>query len=100
MAKITEYFALGFLAENALLAAFSASCDYFTEDVRILPVVMPEREFREVQRQIFFAHFVIRAHDATLEQAPETINVGPVDITPHVFTLAVLHRLMVEAVIQ
>src|SRR5438309_5400503 len=100
MATPTEYFSLGTLAENASAAAFSASCDYFTEDCRILPVVMAEAKFREIQGQILLAHVVIRTHDATLEQGPKRIDVRGMDIAAHILALTMSHGFVVVVFIQ
>jgi hypothetical protein len=89
---VTERSSLGILAENALPAASSASCDYFLEDIGIVSVVVTERKFREIEREIFFAHMVEAPHDATLEQAPETINAPRMDQPAHILALTVLHR--------
>ena len=58
-------------SEPAVPVACSAVCYNRREDIRILPVVMTERELGQIQRQIGFADVVIGAHHATLEQAPE-----------------------------
>lgn len=55
------------LAENALPAAFSASRYHRTENVRVLAVVMPEREFRQIQRQVRLAHIMELTHHAPLQ---------------------------------
>lgn len=51
---------------HASQLACSAFCYDIIEQVRILPVIMPIAELREIQRQIVFAHLVIGANDATL----------------------------------
>ena len=56
-------------AENASSEAFSASCYDFREDVRILPVVMTERKFREIEQQILLADIVKCADDPAFQQA-------------------------------
>ncbi len=71
-------------AEDASSAASSASCYHEVEDIGILPVVEPEAEFVQVQRQILAADFVERAHHAPLEQAPERFNVVRVDVAANV----------------
>ena len=63
------------LAEDVSSAASSASGYDLREDVGILPVVMTEREFCQVQRQILFADVVIRADDATLQQTPKAFQI-------------------------
>jgi hypothetical protein len=45
-----------------------------SEDVGIIPIVVSELEFRDVQRQIFPADLVERAHDAALQERPEAVG--------------------------
>ncbi len=52
----------------------SASTNRRAEDVRIGAVIVAELKFRNVQRQIFVAHFMERADDAAFEDRPETFN--------------------------
>src|SRR5262245_716118 len=80
----------GTSSEHASAVACSAFCDNITEDVGILPVVMTIRELGQVQRQIVLADFMERTHDATLQQAPEAIQVRRMDIAAHIFTLDVI----------
>ena len=37
-------------------------------------MIVPERKFVQVQRQIVLAHLVVTAHNSALEQAPEAFN--------------------------
>ena len=71
MAKGVAHSSLDTSSEHASAVACSAFCYHIREDVRIVPVVVPVGELRKVQRQVFFAHIVKRAHHATLQQAPE-----------------------------
>lgn len=52
----------------------SASFDRFSEDIRVLAVVIAELEFRDVEREIFGADFVERADDTALDEGPEALN--------------------------
>jgi hypothetical protein len=52
----------------------SASSNCRSEDIRILPVVVAELEFRDVERHVFGTHLGESVHDATLEDRPETFN--------------------------
>jgi len=70
-------------SEHALPATCSASCYDSLKDVRILPVIMPERKLRKVERQVVFADLVIGADHAPLQQAPEAIQVRRVDVAAH-----------------
>jgi hypothetical protein len=45
-----------------------------SEDVRIFSIIIAELEFRDVQRYVFGAHLVERAHHAGLEDRPEAFN--------------------------
>jgi len=81
-------------SENALPAAFSASCYYFREDVLIRAVVIPELKFRHIERQIFLADFVERADYTTLEDRPESFNCIGMDCANHIFPLRMIDHLV------
>jgi hypothetical protein len=91
---------LGTLAENALPAAFSASCNHFFENIGIVSVIVTERKFREIEREIFLADMVKASHDAALEQAPEAINAPGMNQPAHVLTLTMLYRFVVVVTIK
>src|SRR5713226_9045025 len=74
----------------------SAACYGRAEDVRILPVVMAELKFREVERQVLLADAVVGPDHATLEKRPEAIKVRGMDFAADVFALGVTHRLVRE----
>lgn len=57
------------------------------EDVRILAVIVTIAELRQVQRQILFAHLVVRADNTTLQETPKAIQVRRMDVPAHIFTL-------------
>jgi hypothetical protein len=76
MASASAHSSPHILAAHALLAAWSATCYDRVKDVRILAVIVSKREFRQIQRQIGLAHVVERAHDATLQQAPEAVYIA------------------------
>lgn len=88
------------LAEHALQAACSATCYDCVENIRILAVIVAERELRQVQRQVCLAHIVERAHDATLQQAPEAIQVRRVNVAAHILALGMVDRLVRELTVQ
>lgn len=71
------------LADHAVPGACSAACYNCGEDVRILAVVMTEREPSQIQRQIGLANVVIGADHAPLQQAPEAIEIRRVDVSVH-----------------
>lgn len=52
----------------------SETCYSEPENVRVVPVVVPELRFRDVQRQVLGRDLVIAADDAALEQRPEAFN--------------------------
>src|SRR5438105_2495160 len=58
---------------------FSASPDRLTEDVLILPVVVPELKFGDVERQILGADLVEGADNAAFENRPEALDRVGVD---------------------
>src|SRR5688572_17200064 len=100
MATPTECSSESGLTENDVRAASSASCDHVTEYRGILSVVMPIGKFIQVERQILLAHVVIRTHDATLQERPERINIGSVDLAAHVLALAVFNGFVLVVLIQ
>ena len=95
-----EHFSPHTSSEHALPATCSAVCYDRREDVRILPVVMTERELSQIERQIRLADVVIGAHHATLEQAPEAIQVGRMNVPAHILTLRVVHALVRKFALQ
>ena len=69
-----------------------------TEHVRVAAVVVAEREFVDVERQVLLRHVVERTHDSTLEQRPERVDRARVDLAANVLALGVVHRLVPVAV--
>jgi len=59
------------------VASLSASAPSYglAEHIGVVPIVMAELKFREVQRQVLSADIVIGAEDSTLEQSPEGIQI-------------------------
>ena len=70
------------------------------EDVRVIPVVVPELELGDVQRQILCADLVERAHDAAFHEAPEAVNGLGMDCADHILLAAVAHGLVREIRLQ
>src|SRR5205823_5907914 len=70
-----------------------ASClpDDSLKHIRLLSVVVAERELREVERKILARDLGIAAHDAALDERPERINARCVDVAAHVLMAAVIH---------
>ena len=60
-----------------------------------IAVIVAELELRDVQRQVFRADFVERAHDAALEDAPEAFNRIGVDRADDVLPRVVIDRLVI-----
>src|SRR5260221_11886612 len=56
------------------MSALSASFNCRLEDVRVLTIIVAELEFSDIQRHVFGAHLVKRAHHAALEDRPEALN--------------------------
>lgn len=83
------------LAETDASDPASAACYCRSEDVRVVPVIMPELELSNVQRQIFGADLVERADDAALEDAPEAFNRVRMDSADDILAGTVLNRSVV-----
>ena len=62
------------LAETVASDRVSAACYRGPRNIDVLPIVIAELKFRDVQRQILAAYFVEAAHDAALQERPETID--------------------------
>jgi hypothetical protein len=60
-------------------------------DVRILPVVIAELKFCDIERHIFGTHFVERAHHAALEDRPEAFDCLSVNRADDVLTFGVVN---------
>lgn len=86
--------------EQASAGACSAFCYDICEDVWIIPVIVSVRKLRQVQRQVFFAHVVKRAHDATLQQAPKAVQIACMDVATDILTLFMVDRLMRKFTLQ
>jgi len=72
----------------------SASCYRHSEDIGVVAIVVFELTFRDVERQVFGADFVIAANNRPLEDAPKPFNRICVNGTDNVLTFAVLHELV------
>ena len=53
---------------------FSASLDRHPANIFVLPIVVPELEFRNIERQILGRYLVERAHDPALQDRPESLD--------------------------
>jgi hypothetical protein len=84
-------------SENAVVrfsCGASAPCYRGTEDVLVVTIVIAPLEFGDIQRQIFAADFVETAHDAALQERPETINRLSMDRAIDVLASAMPHDTM------
>ena len=66
----------------------------------VFPVVVPELELGNVQRQIFSGNLVIGAHDAAFNQRPETVNGLGVNSADNVFATGMPYHLMRVVFVQ
>ena len=74
------------------------------EDVGIVPIVVAELKLSDVQRQILTADFVEAAHNAALQERPETVDGLGVDRAVYILSSAmpdnaVLFQLAITRVI-
>src|SRR5258708_1167944 len=85
-------------AEAASSAASSATCYESSEHIFVLAIVVAERKFGQIHRQVVLAHFVIGADDPALQERPEIFDVIRVHIAPHnILVSAVPHEVMRES---
>ena len=77
-------------AEHAAGSSCSASCYEATEHIGVFAMVMTEREFRQVEREILAADLMEAANDATFQQCPERFNRVRMDVPAHVFLSGVI----------
>ena len=77
------------LAETDASDHASAQCYGSTEDVRVVPIVVAEFEFGDIQRQILPADLVKATHNAALQERPEAVDCLSVDNAINVLLLRV-----------
>jgi hypothetical protein len=77
------------LAEHDASASYSAAFYQQVEHVGVFPMIVPERELGEVERQILLRDVMKASDDPALKQSPETIDVLGMDLSPNVLTGAV-----------
>ena len=68
------------------------SFDRLSENVRILPVIIPELKFGDIEQQVLVRDFDGMCHHAVFNKWPETLNRICVDRTDHVLLFRVIHR--------
>jgi hypothetical protein len=78
----------------------STAADCGTEDVGVLPVVIPKLKLSNVQMQIFFANLMVRPDNTALQDRPETFDGVRMNCADDVLTDAVVNNAVVEAVVQ
>jgi hypothetical protein len=76
-------------SQTVASSSASASCYSRPENIAVMPVIVAELEFCDVQRHVLGADLVERADDAALEDRPEAFNRAD-----NVLPLAVLHDLV------
>jgi hypothetical protein len=81
---------LGSCAEAEPSGATSATRYDGSKGVGIIPMVVPELEFVDVQRQVRSADLMETADDAALNQRPKAFDALSVDGTDHVLPLSVV----------
>jgi hypothetical protein len=74
----------------ASLCASAASYG-LSKDVGILSIVVAELKLREVEREIFLTHVMVRHDDSAFEQRPEGIERLGMHFAAHIFTLHVIN---------
>jgi hypothetical protein len=72
-----------------------------SEDVSVLPIVIAELKFSDIQRQIFVTDLVEAPHDAALNQRPKSLNcVGMNDSSNTVLTAHTVSCMLASTVID
>jgi hypothetical protein len=94
--------ALGFVigVSGYPIARHLAPFDSLSENVGVQPIVVPELEFGNVQRQIFVADLVEAAHNAALNERPEALDCVRMNRADDMLTLGMVNRLMREPILQ
>jgi hypothetical protein len=65
-----------------------------SENVRVVPIVVAELKFRDIQRHIFGAHLVECANHTAFENRPKALDCIRVNRTNNVTLCRVIDRLM------
>jgi hypothetical protein len=77
-----------------MIIANSASFNCRSEDVRVLPVIIAELEFSDVERHIFAAHFVECADHAAFKDRPEAFDRLSMDCADDILTTRMVNDAM------
>jgi hypothetical protein len=87
-------------AEGPASQVASESSYRCPENIFGLAIVEAERELIQVEWQVLFAHVVIRADYAALQEAPEGFQILGVDVAAHVLAAHMINRRVREQAIQ
>src|SRR5580658_2890038 len=82
------------------LCSLLTSFDRFAEDVDVQTIVISELELCDVERQILVADLVEIAHDAALDERPETLNRVRMNRADDVLAFGVVNSLVREPILQ
>jgi hypothetical protein len=83
-----------------MLQGISASLNRRSEYIGILPVVVSELKFGDIQVQIFLANLAVSADDAALQNRPEALNRVRVNCANDMLADAVVNDAMLEAMVK
>src|SRR5260221_10397633 len=79
------------MPRQSVSLSWSASLDRRREHIAVVPVVVSELKFIDVELEIFLADLVVRADDAALHDGPEALNGVGVNRTDDILASAVTH---------
>src|SRR6266705_861314 len=88
------------LAETDASDHASAACYRRPEDIGVVPMVVAELEFGDVQRQILPADLVIAAHDPALDEGPEAFDCLSVNRANDVIAVAFADHFVREGTVK
>ena len=94
MASSFVHSPLGTSSEHASAAACSAFCYDGRKDIGVLPIVMTERKFRQVQREIVFRDIVERTNHTAFQQAPESLDIIGMHVASDILFPGMMHRVV------
>ncbi len=96
----TEVALDGACSEAPASPGASVACYSRTKNIFVVPIVESKNKLVQIQRQIFSAHAVIRANNATFQQRPERFNAVRMDRTSNVLAFHMRHGRMRKACIN
>src|SRR5712692_2323551 len=85
------------LAETDASDRASAACYRRPEDIGVVPMVVAELKFRDVQGQVLAADLVIAAHDPALNEGPEAFDCLSVNRANDVIAIALADHFVRES---